>query len=114
MGRFLEAFGLKNALQNQFFEVYFFQRVLRWIFGDFWRPESTFFVILEVWGPILMILWIFVFPTAAGPELLATWENDNWQAQSEVLHWFCNVFVDFGGRALGGEASKECFAVINS
>ena len=32
------------------------------IFGDFWRSEFRFFVTLEVWGPILRILWIFVFP----------------------------------------------------
>ena len=32
------------------------------IFDDFGRSEVRFFVILEVRGPILRILWIFVFP----------------------------------------------------
>ena len=31
-------------------------------FCDFGRSEFRFFVILELQGPILRILWIFVFP----------------------------------------------------
>ena len=34
------------------------------IFCDCGRSELRFFVILEVRGPILRILWIFVFPGA--------------------------------------------------
>ena len=53
----------KNAKSKQFavkFSRFWEAEIM--IFGDFWRSELRFFVILEVRGPILRILWIFVFP----------------------------------------------------